>query len=135
MSDADHLQTNGQTDARQSRSQRYSSSDQLPMVEVALNNAVHASTGFTPFYLNGLRHPQDPDKQKEWSTEKEGKLKYFYKREQQVEASLHWALSGPGKTWRAYTIDLPKSMVTHPTFYVGHLMRYLGPFSDGGRTR
>ncbi|POM74575.1 LOW QUALITY PROTEIN: Pol protein [Phytophthora palmivora] len=30
------------------------------MVEFALNNAVHASTGFTPFYLNGLRHPQVP---------------------------------------------------------------------------
>ncbi|POM73541.1 Pol protein [Phytophthora palmivora] len=35
-------------------------SDQLPMVEFALNNAVHASTRFTPFYLNGLRHPQVP---------------------------------------------------------------------------
>ncbi|POM70266.1 Pol protein, partial [Phytophthora palmivora] len=33
-------------------------SDQLPMIEFALNNAVHASTGFAPFYLNGLRHPQ-----------------------------------------------------------------------------
>ncbi|POM61719.1 Pol protein [Phytophthora palmivora] len=30
------------------------------MVEFTLNNAVHASTGFTPFYLNGLRHPQVP---------------------------------------------------------------------------
>ncbi|POM70253.1 Reverse transcriptase [Phytophthora palmivora] len=30
------------------------------MVEFALNNAVHASTGFTPFYLNGLRHSQVP---------------------------------------------------------------------------
>ncbi|POM79396.1 Inositol-3-phosphate synthase, partial [Phytophthora palmivora] len=35
-------------------------SDQLPMFEFALNNAVHASTGFTPFYLNGLRHTQVP---------------------------------------------------------------------------
>ncbi|POM67421.1 Pol protein, partial [Phytophthora palmivora] len=35
-------------------------SDQLSMIEFALNNAVHASTGFTPFYLNGLRHPQVP---------------------------------------------------------------------------
>ncbi|POM69647.1 Reverse transcriptase [Phytophthora palmivora] len=35
-------------------------SDPLPIVEFALNNAVHASTGFTPFYLNGLRHPQVP---------------------------------------------------------------------------
>jgi hypothetical protein len=29
-------------------------------VEFALNNAVHASTGFTPFYVNGLRHPRTP---------------------------------------------------------------------------
>ncbi|POM65304.1 Reverse transcriptase [Phytophthora palmivora] len=30
------------------------------MVEFAHNNEVHASTGFTPFYLNGLRHPEVP---------------------------------------------------------------------------
>ncbi|KAE9166178.1 hypothetical protein PF004_g29250 [Phytophthora fragariae] len=30
----------------------------LPQVEFALNNAVHSSTGFTPFYVNGLRHPR-----------------------------------------------------------------------------
>ncbi|POM63263.1 Pol protein [Phytophthora palmivora] len=68
MSTADHPQMDGQTEsvnrvvedtlrsicAEAPRSW----SDQLPMVEFALNNAVHASTGFTPFYLNGLRHPQ-----------------------------------------------------------------------------
>ncbi|POM65298.1 Pol protein [Phytophthora palmivora] len=27
----------------------------------------------------------------------------------------------------AYTIDLPKSMATHPTFYVGRLKRYHDP--------
>ncbi|KAE8900547.1 hypothetical protein PF007_g10697 [Phytophthora fragariae] len=32
----------------------------LPLVEFALNNAVHASTGFTPFYVNGLTHPRVP---------------------------------------------------------------------------
>ncbi|KAE8900747.1 hypothetical protein PF003_g15310 [Phytophthora fragariae] len=32
----------------------------LPQVEFALNNAVHSSTGFTPFYVNGLRHPRTP---------------------------------------------------------------------------
>ncbi|GMF41067.1 unnamed protein product [Phytophthora fragariaefolia] len=32
----------------------------LPRVEFALNNAVHSSTGFTPFYVNGLRHPRTP---------------------------------------------------------------------------
>ena len=26
----------------------------LPVVEFALNNAVHATTGYTPFYVNGL---------------------------------------------------------------------------------
>ncbi|POM68663.1 LOW QUALITY PROTEIN: Putative retroelement [Phytophthora palmivora] len=70
MSTADHPQTDGQTErvnrvledtlrsicAEAPRSW----SDQLPMVEFALNNAVHASTGFTPLYLNGLRHPQVP---------------------------------------------------------------------------
>ncbi|POM81645.1 Pol protein [Phytophthora palmivora] len=36
----------------------------------------------------------------------------------------------------AYTIDLPKSMATHPAFYVGRLSRSAGSsFSDGGRPR
>ena len=32
----------------------------LPVVEFALNNSVHASTGYTPFYVNGLTHPRVP---------------------------------------------------------------------------
>ncbi|GMF56496.1 unnamed protein product [Phytophthora fragariaefolia] len=32
----------------------------IPLVEFALNNAVHASTGYTPFYVNGLSHPRVP---------------------------------------------------------------------------
>ncbi|KAG3067451.1 hypothetical protein PI125_g23639 [Phytophthora idaei] len=35
-------------------------SERLPIVEFVLNNAVHASTGSTPFYLNGLRHARVP---------------------------------------------------------------------------
>ena len=35
-------------------------SKQLPFVEFALNNSVHASTGKTPFYINGLRPPRTP---------------------------------------------------------------------------
>ena len=31
-----------------------------PVIEIALNNAVHVSTGFTPFYVNGLTHPRVP---------------------------------------------------------------------------
>uniref|UniRef100_A0AAV1TEM8 Integrase catalytic domain-containing protein n=1 Tax=Peronospora matthiolae TaxID=2874970 RepID=A0AAV1TEM8_9STRA len=70
MSTADHPQTDGQTE-RVNRvindilrsvcadtPRRWSS--MLPVVEFALNNAVHASTGFTPFYINGLTHPRVP---------------------------------------------------------------------------
>ena len=32
----------------------------LPVIEFALNNAVHASTGFTPLYVNSLTHPRVP---------------------------------------------------------------------------
>ena len=64
MSTADHPQTDGQTE-RVNRvigdilrsvcadtPRRWSS--MLPVVEFALNNAVHASTGFTSVYVNGL---------------------------------------------------------------------------------
>ncbi|KAG3049466.1 hypothetical protein PC122_g23554 [Phytophthora cactorum] len=70
MSTADHPQTDGQTE-RVNRvvedilrsvcaeaSWRWS--EVLPLVEFALNNAVHASTGFTPFYVNGLANPRVP---------------------------------------------------------------------------
>ncbi|KAG4054526.1 hypothetical protein PC123_g10341 [Phytophthora cactorum] len=33
-------------------------SEVLPLIEFALNNPVHASTGFTPFYVNGLASPR-----------------------------------------------------------------------------
>ena len=70
MSTADHPQTDGQTE-RVSRvigdvlrsvcaeSPKIWSS-MLPFVEFALNNAVHALTGFTPFYVNSLTHPRVP---------------------------------------------------------------------------
>uniref|UniRef100_H3H405 Integrase catalytic domain-containing protein n=1 Tax=Phytophthora ramorum TaxID=164328 RepID=H3H405_PHYRM len=70
MSTADHPQTDGQTERVNRvledtlRSVCAESpgtwSASLPMVEFALNNAVHASTGFSPFYLNGLRNPLVP---------------------------------------------------------------------------
>ncbi|POM73902.1 LOW QUALITY PROTEIN: Pol protein [Phytophthora palmivora] len=68
MSTADHPQTDDQTkrfnrvleDTLRSiwAEAPWSWSDQMPMVEFVLDNAVHMSTGFTPFYLNGLRHHQ-----------------------------------------------------------------------------
>jgi hypothetical protein len=32
----------------------------LPMAEYAINNSVHASTGYTPFFLNSGQHPLNP---------------------------------------------------------------------------
>ncbi|POM75026.1 Pol protein [Phytophthora palmivora] len=223
MSTADHPQTDGQTErvnrvledtlrsicAEAPRSW----SDQLSMVELALNNAVHASTGFTPFYLNGLRHPQVPltlrggavssivsgeeyrkafssqvsgtepeslkrqlpsfiegrltlisrirdamalsqDKHKEYSdTKSRGNLSVFKEGElvlldtkniplkvvSSVKSNkLKHRFIGPfavlARHGAAYTIDLPKSMATHPTFYVGRLKRYHDPLGPSPRT-
>uniref|UniRef100_H3H6U5 Integrase catalytic domain-containing protein n=1 Tax=Phytophthora ramorum TaxID=164328 RepID=H3H6U5_PHYRM len=70
MSTADHPQTDGQTERvnrvlEDTLRSVYAESPgtwsaSLPMVEFALNNAVHAFTGFSPFYLNGLRNPLVP---------------------------------------------------------------------------
>ncbi|POM61160.1 Pol protein [Phytophthora palmivora] len=40
----------------------------------------------------------------------------------------------PARHGAAYTIDLPKSMATHPTFYVGRLKRYHEPLGLSPRT-
>ncbi|CAH0478922.1 unnamed protein product [Peronospora belbahrii] len=70
MSTADHLQSDGQTErfnrviSDMLRSVCSETPKQLstilPLVEFALNNTVHASTGFTPFYVNGLVNPRVP---------------------------------------------------------------------------
>ncbi|GMF50646.1 unnamed protein product [Phytophthora fragariaefolia] len=216
MSTADHPQRDGQTehvnrvleDALRSACAEAPRtwSDMLPMVEFALNNAVHASTGLTPFYLNGLRHPQVPltlrggtrssglsgggarkelssqvsdarraslrkelstivdnrlnvtsrvrdamvqaqDRQKEYSDQNgSGNLNVFIvgdlvlldTRNLPLDTvssvgsnKLKHCFIGPfavlGSHGNAYTIDLPKSMKTHPTFYVGRLKRYHDP--------
>lgn len=68
MSTADHPQTDGQNERVNrvigdilrsvcaSTPKRWST--MLPMGEPASNNAFHASTGYTPFYVNGLTHPR-----------------------------------------------------------------------------
>ena len=68
MSTADHPQTDSQkkranrvvADVLRTVATPKEWSKQLPFVEFALNNSVHASTGETPFYINGLRHPRTP---------------------------------------------------------------------------
>ncbi|GMF24894.1 unnamed protein product [Phytophthora fragariaefolia] len=70
MSTADHPQTDGQTewvnrvqkDTLRSvcAAEPTKWSTLLPQVEFALNNAVHSSPCFTPFYVNGLWHPHTP---------------------------------------------------------------------------
>ncbi|POM68545.1 Pol protein [Phytophthora palmivora] len=186
MSTADHPQTNGQTErvnrvledtlrsicAEAPRSW----SDQLRMVEVALNHMVHTSTGFTPLYLNGLRHPQDPltlrgntdasivsggeDREafssqvsdidpeslkRQLSSFIDDRLALIslvgdamalgqYKPKEYSDKArcnkLKHRFIGPFAVLGrhvAYTIDLPKSLVTHTTFYMGRLKRYDDP--------
>ncbi|GMF16748.1 unnamed protein product [Phytophthora fragariaefolia] len=70
MSTAEHPQTDGQTERANRVLEDVLRSNcaetpkrwiaMLPLVEFALNNAVHAFTGYTPFYVNGLSHPRVP---------------------------------------------------------------------------
>ena len=69
MSTSDHPQTDGQTervnrvleDILRSYAHGFKRwTEHLPMAEFAINNSVHASTGMTPFFVNGLRHPRLP---------------------------------------------------------------------------
>ena len=67
MSTAAHPETDGQTERvyrvledvlRSYATSLTSWSAFLPLAEFALNNAVHASTGLTPFFVNLSRHPR-----------------------------------------------------------------------------
>ena len=69
MSTAAHPETDGQTervnrvleDVLRSYATSFQSwSSFLPLAEFAINNAVHASTGLTPFFVNNARHPRVP---------------------------------------------------------------------------
>jgi hypothetical protein len=65
-----HPQTDGQTErvnrVLEDILRHYTNAEQtnwdvlLPLVEFAINNAKHASTGFSPFYLNYGFHPKTP---------------------------------------------------------------------------
>ncbi|KAG2883950.1 hypothetical protein PC115_g21463 [Phytophthora cactorum] len=190
MSTADHPQTDGQTE-RVNRvledtlrsvcaAVPRTWSERLPVVELALNNAVHASTVFTPFYLNGMRHPRVPltlrggtekqvesfidtrlnvinrvrdamaiaqDRQNEYSDiHRRGNVNVFKVGDLVLLDTRNLPLAtvssvrsnklkhrfiGPfavlARHGASYTIDLPKSIKTHPTFYVGRLKRYHDP--------
>ncbi|KAE9198507.1 hypothetical protein PF005_g16115 [Phytophthora fragariae] len=209
MSTTDHPQNDGQTE-RVNRvledilrsicaAEPTNWSALLPQVEFALNNAVHSSTGFTPFYVNGLRHPRTPltsppasnlgggeanaedprglkglrtsvkrnllsfietgeavrqrvrdamaaaqDTQKEQIDRQGRKNTHVFKLGDQIllnaknlptqgvsavgSTKLRPRFVGPftviGVHGHAYTLDLPSSMATHPTFYVGLLKPY-----------
>ena len=70
MSTADHPQTYGQTERvirvvedvlRSVCAERHGVGARCsPFVELALDNAVNASTSFTPFNANGIFHPRVP---------------------------------------------------------------------------
>ncbi|KAE9170642.1 hypothetical protein PF004_g27809 [Phytophthora fragariae] len=208
MSTADHPQTDGQTE-RANRvledilrsvcaAEPTKWNVLLPQVEFALN-AVHSSTGFTPFYVNGLRHPRTPltlppasnlgggeanaedprgliglrtsvkrnllsfietgeavrqrvrdamaaaqGTQKGQSDRQGRKNTQVFQLGDQVLLNAKnlptQAVSAVGSTklrprfvglftvigvhGHAYTLDLPSSMATHPTFYVGLLKPY-----------
>ncbi|POM68360.1 Pol protein [Phytophthora palmivora] len=94
------------------------------------------------------------DKQMEYSdTKSRGNLNVFRKEDlvlldtktlplkvvSSVESNkLKYRFIGPfavlARHGAAYTIDLPKSMATHPTFYVGRLKRYHDPLGLPSRT-
>ncbi|KAG3242387.1 hypothetical protein PI124_g12787 [Phytophthora idaei] len=216
MPTADHPQTDGQTE-RVNRvledtlrsviaAAPRTWSERLPVVEFALNNAVHASAGLTPLYLNRMSHPRVPltlrggtesstlsgrearkalssqvsdlrpvsarkqvesfidtklnvtnrvrdamaivqDRQKEYSDKhgrgnvnvfKVGDLVLLDTRNLPLDTvssvrsnTLKHRFIGPfavlARHGASYTIDLPKSMKTYPTFYVGRLKRYRDP--------
>ncbi|KAG2852205.1 hypothetical protein PC118_g18876 [Phytophthora cactorum] len=216
MSNADHPQTDRQTERVNPvledtlRSFCAASprtwSERLPVVKFALNNAVHVSTGFTPFCLNGMRHPRVPltlrggtessilsggearkalssqvsdlrpvslrkqvesfidprlnvinrvrdamaiaqDRQKEYSDKhgrgnvnlfKVGDLVLLDTRNLPLDTvssvgsnKLKHRFIEPfavlARHGASYTVDLPKSKKTHPTFYMGRLKRYHDP--------
>ncbi|KAE9169576.1 hypothetical protein PF004_g28143 [Phytophthora fragariae] len=181
MSPADHPQTDGQTERVNQvledilrsvcATEPTKWSTLLPQVQFALNNAVHSSTGFTPFYVNGLRHPRTPLMLPpasslgggETNADDSSALKASErpsngtcsllsrlvtlsdsasvtpwrppKTRRRSKVIAKGAVSAVGSTklrprfvgpftiigvhGHAFTLDMPSSMATHPTFYVG----------------
>ncbi|POM78444.1 LOW QUALITY PROTEIN: Pol protein [Phytophthora palmivora] len=185
MSTADHPQTDGQTErvnrvledtlrsicAEAPRSW----SDELPMVEFALNHAVpltlrggtNASivsggedreafssqvsdiepeslqrqlSSFIDDRLTLISRVRDAmasaqDKQKEYSDKKgRGNLSVFKEESNKLKHRFIGPFPVLARHGAVYTIDLPKSMATHPTFYMGRLKRCHDPLGPSPRT-
>ncbi|POM63907.1 Pol protein [Phytophthora palmivora] len=79
------------------------------------------------------------DKQKEYSDKNRGNLNVFKQGSNKLKHRFIGPFAVLARHGAAYTIDLPKSMATHPTFYVGRLKRYHesagSSSSDGGTPR
>ncbi|POM70252.1 Pol protein [Phytophthora palmivora] len=61
------------------------------------------------------------DKQKEYSDKQRGNLPVFKEESNKLKHRFIGPFAVLARHGAAYTIDLPKSMATHPTFYVGVL--------------
>ncbi|POM59935.1 Pol protein [Phytophthora palmivora] len=76
----------------------------------------------------------DQDKQKEYSGRKRrGNLSGFTKESNKLKHRFIGPFAVLARHGAADTIDLPKSMATHPTFYVGRLKRYHNPLGPSSR--
>ncbi|POM80270.1 Pol protein [Phytophthora palmivora] len=75
------------------------------------------------------------DKQKEYSDRKgRGNVNVFKQGSNKLKHRFIGPFAVLARHGAAYTIDLPKSMATHPTFYVGRLKRYHDPLGLPSRT-
>ncbi|POM78531.1 Pol protein [Phytophthora palmivora] len=74
------------------------------------------------------------DKQKEYSDKNRGTLNVFKRESNKLKHRFIGPFTVLARHGAAYTIDLPKSMATHPTFYVGRLKRYHHPLGLPSQT-
>uniref|UniRef100_H3GS35 Reverse transcriptase n=1 Tax=Phytophthora ramorum TaxID=164328 RepID=H3GS35_PHYRM len=121
----------------------------LPQVEFALNNAVHSSTGFTPFIqvkqydsASGTLWWLLKIRKRNTVTVKSVLLNAKNLPIQAVTAvgstKIRPRFVGPFTVievhGNAYTLDLPSAMATHSTFYVGLLKPYRSAEADDSKS-
>ncbi|POM66629.1 Pol protein [Phytophthora palmivora] len=74
------------------------------------------------------------DKQMEYSDKGRGNLSVVKEESNKLKRRFIGPFAVLTRHGAAYTIDLPKSMTTHPTFYAGGLKRYHDPLGPPSRT-